>query len=47
MAWETLVSDAKSKKQGKDKSDFCFAVMRSEGGSTHSLVGIWYGKGSK
>jgi hypothetical protein len=28
MSRETLVSDAKIKRQGKDKSDFEFAVMR-------------------
>lgn len=44
MPRETLVSDAKRKKQGKDKSDFCFAVVR---GAEHVLtiwLEIWYAK---
>lgn len=31
----------KSKKQRKSKSDFCFAVVCSQGRSTHGLLGIW------
>ena len=34
---KTLVSDAEDEKRGAVKSDFCFAVVRSKGGSTHGF----------